>query len=740
MQLRLNYVHLVNFRRHEDYMFTPAPEGITAILGENGHGKSSIIDGIAWALYGVKPSKALKNSDLKRNNAAETDPCYVEVSLTLNDTDELIVNRSIKGKSATVQCECKLNGKLEAGPAVSNTVKWIPRQLGLDADGFLSAVLVQQKQVDDIISQSSSVRQSNIEKLTGITAATKALKTARDDANMIKKALSLIAPDAGDKEKYEQTIISLNKDIKNLSKKRQDLKTKLQNTIQSYNEMKAQYDNAVNVRNNANMMQAELNGCKESYELLCQQRDNALESLSALKANLPETTDTTVYDKQLHDAESKLHAMQADRAHYETIVSNAPTNGELKDMKAEIKKVKSNKPDYNMQALQSEADKLNESISIARASKKQALESLSTLQTGNDNMLTCPTCLQTIDDPEHVIKELNDIITKADADVSADSEALSTVNANMQSLIDYDNNLKQLEDDLVDAKNRSDEGVKALKAIDELKPEMDSIELSVKILNSKIAGINADKLRIKQYEDAKKSFAESSDKATAMSNRMQDLKNSIASVDVMPERSLNALSTKVSDASDLISQLRMKAIEFKGNNDLLVERLDNANAGLERATSEQEARMKALQQQEVAQASVSVLSGFREHLAQDAVPRITDTASDLMDEITDGAFVSIDMDEKYNITVTTGDGRVMDVHALSGGEQSAVAISLRLAISEMLSGGEPSMLILDEVLTAMDDTRAQSILTTIQDAGHGQVIIIAHNDIIRSIADTVVML
>ena len=740
MQLRLNYVHLVNFRRHEDYMFTPAPEGITAILGENGHGKSSIIDGIAWALYGVKPSKALKNSDLKRNNAAETDPCYVEVSLTLNDTDELIVNRSIKGKSATVQCECKLNGKLEAGPAVSNTVKWIPRQLGLDADGFLSAVLVQQKQVDDIISQSSSVRQSNIEKLTGITAATKALKTARDDANMIKKALSLIAPDAGDKEKYEQTIINLNKDIKKLSKKRQDLKTKLQNTIQSYNEMKAQYDNAVNVRNNANMMQAELNGCKESYELLCQQRDNALESLSALKANLPETTDTTVYDKQLHDAESKLHAMQADRAHYETIVSNAPTNGELKDMKAEIKKVKSNKPDYNMQALQSEADKLNESISIARASKKQALESLSTLQTGNDSMLTCPTCLQPIDDPEHVIKELNDIITKADADVNADSEALSIVNANMQALIDYDNNLKQLEDDLVDAKNRSDDGVKALKAIDELKPEMDSIELSVKILNSKIAGINADKLRIKQYDDAKKSFTESSDKATAMSNRIQDLKNSIASVDVMPERSLNALSTKVSDASDLISQLRMKAIEFKGNNDLLVERLDNAKAGLERATSEQEARMKALQQQEVAQASVSVLSGFREHLAQDAVPRITDTASDLMNEITDGAFVSIDMDEKYNITVTTGDGRIMDVHALSGGEQSAVAISLRLAISEMLSGGEPSMLILDEVLTAMDDTRAQSILTTIQDAGHGQVIIIAHNDIIRSIADTVVML
>lgn len=111
-----------------------------------------------------------------------------------------------------------------------------------------------------------------------------------------------------------------------------------------------------------------------------------------------------------------------------------------------------------------------------------------------------------------------------------------------------------------------------------------------------------------------------------------------------------------------------------------------------------------------------------------------------MNAITDGKFTSINMDEKYNITVTDDNGKELDVHALSGGEQSVVAISMRLAISEMLSGGDASMLILDEVLTAMDDNRAQSILETIQEAGHGQVIIIAHNDIIRSIADTVTAL
>jgi ABC-type glutathione transport system ATPase component len=77
---------------------------------------------------------------------------------------------------------------------------------------------------------------------------------------------------------------------------------------------------------------------------------------------------------------------------------------------------------------------------------------------------------------------------------------------------------------------------------------------------------------------------------------------------------------------------------------------------------------------------------------------------------------------------------------LSGGEKDTVAICLRLAISMMLSGGEPSMIILDEVLTAMDDSRANSILNSIQDSGHGQVIIIAHNDIIRQISDKAVLL
>ena len=192
MRLKLERVRLRNFRIHEDYTFTPEDHGVTAIIGGNGHGKSSIIDGVAWALFGTKPNGSLKNTDLRRIGSDKSDECFVEVAITIDGDRRLTVKREIKGR--TVQCECSIDGTLEAGPAVSNADRWIPKTIGIDEEGFLSAILVQQKQVGAIVSESASVRQRSIEKLTGITAATNAVKAAREDANALHKAISITFP------------------------------------------------------------------------------------------------------------------------------------------------------------------------------------------------------------------------------------------------------------------------------------------------------------------------------------------------------------------------------------------------------------------------------------------------------------------------------------------------------------------------------------------------------------------
>jgi len=47
--VRLNSLHLVNFRQHTDSRIT-FESGLTGIIGPNGSGKTTILEAITWAL------------------------------------------------------------------------------------------------------------------------------------------------------------------------------------------------------------------------------------------------------------------------------------------------------------------------------------------------------------------------------------------------------------------------------------------------------------------------------------------------------------------------------------------------------------------------------------------------------------------------------------------------------------------------------------------------------------------
>ena len=96
--MKLHKLHLVNFMSHADSVIEFS-RGLTMITGQNldyvhgersiGAGKSSILAGISWALWGRVPRKCVKNEVI--SNGA--DGCVVELELHDNK-DSLSITRS----------------------------------------------------------------------------------------------------------------------------------------------------------------------------------------------------------------------------------------------------------------------------------------------------------------------------------------------------------------------------------------------------------------------------------------------------------------------------------------------------------------------------------------------------------------------------------------------------------------------------------------------------------------------
>src|SRR5690348_18370112 len=79
--MRLNSLHLSNFRQHVDTRID-FELGITGIIGPNGSGKSTILEAIAWALYGTPAARGTRDS-IRFNRAGARAQVRVELDFEL---------------------------------------------------------------------------------------------------------------------------------------------------------------------------------------------------------------------------------------------------------------------------------------------------------------------------------------------------------------------------------------------------------------------------------------------------------------------------------------------------------------------------------------------------------------------------------------------------------------------------------------------------------------------------------
>jgi exonuclease SbcC len=164
----IDEVILRNFRSHENtHILFKVNEGenITVIVGDNGAGKTSILDGISFALFKSKPTGVGVDELITLGEAVG------EVSLSFHSNGrEYRVHRrrSVKGGAESFFYEVNEGGETLVAMREKEVTKEIEEVLGINGELFTNAVYIKQGEIDRLFTDDPAKRKKHIGKLIGI--------------------------------------------------------------------------------------------------------------------------------------------------------------------------------------------------------------------------------------------------------------------------------------------------------------------------------------------------------------------------------------------------------------------------------------------------------------------------------------------------------------------------------------------------------------------------------------------
>ena len=157
-RLKLN-----NFKSHEHSVIS-FDKGISVIVGENGAGKSTILEAISFALF--KQHTGKKIDDLVRNNS---NAMSVELEFNSNGREYKIVRQKKSAlKSSLFRKTSPDSGYVHICTGDKEVSSEIRQILDIDSDLFLNAIYIRQGEIAELVDKTPAEKDQLIAKLLGI--------------------------------------------------------------------------------------------------------------------------------------------------------------------------------------------------------------------------------------------------------------------------------------------------------------------------------------------------------------------------------------------------------------------------------------------------------------------------------------------------------------------------------------------------------------------------------------------
>lgn len=767
--IEVQSVDICNVRALGSTRFEPLPasEGATALVGPNGVGKSSVLTAMLWALYGVTPDGVPVAAMRRQGTLVGEDDCHAVVTFK-HDEQVVAVERGLKGNKDSTYVKITVDGH-ETSHGAKGAAQWITKRLGLDAEGFLTAYVVRQKELDGLVKARPADRRRLIERLAGIDRMSDAVKSAREEENIVKRRLDVMpgSADAVDNAQkivdeaaaqvgeYREVVEGVAADVT----KKAASRDQAQQVVDGFDSQVAavrQYNDAIRTAD-TNVTLAERDVTATATTL--KDAQTVADTFSPERLAEATTRRDDLHEKQraAAGAVETAHRVTAEGSAAWDRAQQLQARADQAKARIEQAKVKVDQIAATLAGAPDGVDGLLVAAEVARDEQYAAVADLRaehkrltaaiTALTSTDEAC-CPTCSTLLPDPRTLIDSLTASKRQVEVDGAAANTAAEAANAEMQRLAKIvaevarltsvlEVEQRSLAEATAAAQQASTDAQSAVTAAEAAREQVEAAQQAARDASATRDEVNALLVEvngiIRALENARDAAAhlprlrEAAQNATdAYDAAVQARAGIVAPQNVATDEEIAQARAHLATA---ITNLQQSQSTHQSAQDALTRstyRLETAEAELGREKDLVAARAALLAEFEAKVAVRTALDSFRKDRIARVAPELSEVATDFVSRMTDGKFTAVDLDEDFTPVVTDSEGAQRPAAWLSGGEESAVALALRVAIGELVAGQRGGLLWLDEVLTAQDGARRPAMMRAISELPGRQVITINH--------------
>lgn len=770
--IELVSVEVLNFRSFSHATLAPlgVGQGMTAINGANGSGKSSLVAAITWAMFGLTPDGVPVKALRRQGSEGE-----VRATVVFRHQGETVtVTRALRGRNDTTVAAITVDEVEQTTVSSRTATAWVMARLGLDAEAFLTAFVVRQKELDSLVRARPAERRKTIERLAGIERMSAALDLARQDARAAQRLLGAL-PEAEDPAVAAEALTTQEARLTSAA----DAGRRAEESAQEATSAAATADRTLMT---ARRLLNDLTQAQHATEIALGQRERAQHEVNRLSEaacgadDLPHMQAAAEGAREARsEAEQALRSVaaiveraEADAKHASAAeaeaVRLAGTLAAAETARTEGEHALAGFPhdlDQAHRAASRRASDIADSRGAVRGEWERLRKAINTLREAavSNGHAQCPTCEHVLEDPEGLLGTLSTALLSVESRGKELDERFEEAKSEVEHLQSRLTERARVRERLQAATEEQERSAAAAeRAEEQAARSAETAETSAEEAHeATLAAREAERdlPRLRQEEQAAQGALR---KAETAAQAAADLAPAQEALDVALDRlqvaeatsqaasgaasgvDVDALDAEARLCSAAAQKATQDASEAATAHALALRDTEAARASLDRAIKASEARRDALRESERTSAVASALEEFRRDRLARLAPELSEVASDFVARMTDGRFTALELDEEFTPILTEASGAQRPAAWLSGGEESAVALSLRIAIGEVLAGQRGGLLVLDEVLTAQDQARRQATMAAIR-ALPRQVITINHvseaTDMVDLVAEVV---